>query len=158
MLAKKTFSILLAMLVLVFVSSACQRDGRDNDEDERAPAASPKAAAPAESAAPVQPAGKAMTYNFDSVSVGALPTTFTSTRTGGGKLGSWEVRADDTAPSKPNVLAQTSDDSTDYRFPMAVANEGAFKDLELSVKFKAVAGSVDQAGGLVFRYRDANNY
>jgi hypothetical protein len=68
------------------------------------------------------------------------------------------VRADETAPSKPNVLAQTSADTTDYRFPVAVSNEGVFRDLELSVKFKAMSGSVDEAGGLVFRYRDENNY
>ncbi len=56
------------------------------------------------------------------------------------------------------MLAQTSTDSTDYRFPIAVLNDDVFKDLELSVKFKPVSGSVDEAGGLVFRYTDENNY
>jgi hypothetical protein len=65
---------------------------------------------------------------------------------------------DPTAPSKPNVVAQTSADKTDYRFPLLIADEGSFRDLDISVKFKAVAGSVDRAGGLVFRLRDANNY
>src|SRR6266849_2304051 len=37
-------------------------------------------------------------------------------------------------------------------------DEGSFKDLELSVRFKAVSGEVDRAGGLVFRLKDANNY
>jgi hypothetical protein len=41
---------------------------------------------------------------------------------------------------------------------MAVATGGTYGDLDLSVKFKAISGRVDQAGGLVFRYRDANNY
>jgi len=57
--------------------------------------------------------------------------------------------ADPTAPSKPNVVAQTSTDTTDYRFPLLIADEGSFKDLELSVRFKAVSGEVDRAGGLV---------
>jgi hypothetical protein len=68
------------------------------------------------------------------------------------------VMADANAPSKPNVVAQISTDKTDYRFPLLVSDEGSFKDLELSVKFKAVAGEVDRAGGLVFRLKDANNY
>ena len=68
------------------------------------------------------------------------------------------VMADPTAPSKPNVVAQTSADSTDYRFPLLIADDGSFRDLELSVKFKAVSGNVDRAGGLVFRLKDGNNY
>ncbi len=72
--------------------------------------------------------------------------------------GTWVVMADATAPSKPNVLAQTSTDTTDYRFPLAVLDEGSYQDVAVSVKFKAVAGKVDQAGGIIFRYQDANNY
>jgi hypothetical protein len=34
----------------------------------------------------------------------------------------------------------------------------SFKDLDLSVKFKAISGSTDQAAGLMFRLQDANNY
>jgi hypothetical protein len=70
----------------------------------------------------------------------------------------WVVQADPTAPSKPNVLAQTSANKTDYRFLLAVADEGSFRDLALSVKFKAVSGDVDRAAGLVFRLKNANNY
>src|SRR5262249_48014031 len=78
--------------------------------------------------------------------------------TGGGKPGNWVVQADTTAPSQPNVLAQTAEDKTDYHFPLAIADEGSFRDLELTVKFKAIRGTVDQAGGLIFRLKDANNY
>jgi hypothetical protein len=41
---------------------------------------------------------------------------------------------------------------------LLIADEGSFRDLELSVKFKAVSGEIDRAGGLVFRLKDANNY
>lgn len=145
---KRVGTITFALMVLVITAVACER--RDHGSST-----SPTSV---EQPAPVQLGGKSFVYNVDNVETGALPATFSSTRTGGGPVGKWEVRADATAPSKPNVLAQTSDDSTDYRFPIAVSNEGAFKDLELSVKFKAVSGSVDQAGGLVFRYLDENNY
>lgn len=115
-------------------------------------------AAPPESPAPAQAAGASFTYNFDADKVGTLPAKFHSARTGQGAESKWEVTADPTAPSRPNVVAQTSTDKTDYRFPLLIADEGSFKDLELNVKFKAVSGEVDRAGGLVFRLKDANNY
>ncbi len=74
-----------------------------------------------------------------------------------GSESKWVVLSDPTAPSKPNVVAQTSTDQTDYRFPLLIADERSFQDLDLSVKFKAVSGSIDRAGGLVFRL-DPNNY
>jgi hypothetical protein len=44
--------------------------------------------------------------------------------------------ADPSAPSGPNVVAQNSADPTDSRFPLLIADEGSFKDFDLSVKFK----------------------
>ena len=115
-------------------------------------------ASPLEIPAPQQSAGAFFTYNFDSDLVGTVPPKFHSARTGKGTEGKWVVLADPSAPSKPNVVAQTSTDTTDYRFPLLIADEGSFKDLDLSVKFKPVSGDVDRAGGLVFRLKDANNY
>jgi hypothetical protein len=114
--------------------------------------------APFEKPAPLEPAGVAFTYNFDSDGAASLPAKFHRARTGEGTESQWVVLADPSAPSKPNVVAQTSKDSTDYRFPLLIADEGSFRDLELTVKFKAVSGEVDQAAGLVFRLKDANNY
>jgi hypothetical protein len=68
------------------------------------------------------------------------------------------VLEDATAPSRPNVLAQTDDDATSYRFPVCVLDGVTGKDVELSVRFKPVKGSGDQAAGLVWRYRDKDNY
>lgn len=98
------------------------------------------------------------TWNFDSDAVGSLPSSFTSALTGQGTMGQWVVMKDGSAPSAPSVLAQTSADSTDYRFPLAIANDTNFQNLALSVKFKALAGKVDQGAGLIFRLRDKDNY
>jgi hypothetical protein len=114
--------------------------------------------APPENPAPLQQAGSTFTYNFDSDSVGLLPKKFHSARTGQGPSSQWVVLADSTAPSKPNVVAQTSVDTTDYRFPLLIADEGSFRDLEATVRFKAVSGDLDQAAGFAFRLKDANNY
>lgn len=154
----KTFPAIILMILALFFVTGCERGEKgekDEDEDKKGPAAT---ASPAQQQAVALPAGKAATYNFDQASLGSLPSNFISARTGGGDMGTWAVLSDTTQASKPNVLAQTSTDKTDYRFPMAVLNDGVFKDLELSVKFKPVAGSVDEAGGLVFRYKDENNY
>lgn len=118
----------------------------------------PLYAASLEASAPLQPAGQSITYNFDSDNSGTMPAKFHSARTGQGTEGKWVVMSEATAPSKPNVVAQVSTDKTDYRFPLLIADEGTFKDLELSVRFKAVSGQVDRAAGLVFRLKDVNNY
>jgi len=70
----------------------------------------------------------------------------------------WEVRKDQTAPSQPYVLAQTSNDPTDDRFPLAILDGVTFGDGEVSVRIKPVAGREDEGGGLVWRYVDENNY
>jgi hypothetical protein len=133
-----------------------QQQEKDADEDEEG-TPSP-AAAPAEKPAPQQAAGQQLLYNFDNDAIGQLPAKFHSARTGQGSESTWVVMSDPTAPSKPNVVAQTSTDKTDYRFPLLIADEGSFKDLDLNVRFKAVSGTVDQAAGLVFRLKDPSNY
>ena len=62
------------------------------------------------------------------------------------------------APSGKQVLEQTDADATDSRFPVIVANDGEYGDLDLSVKGKAISGKVDQGIGLVFRFRDPKSY
>jgi 3-keto-disaccharide hydrolase len=128
---------------------------RDADENT-----APRAAAAVlpEKPAPLQSQGKQITYNFDSDAAGQPPANFHQALTGRGSTGKWMVQSETTAPSRPNVLMQISADATDYRFPLIIADEGTFGDMDLSVKFKAVSGKVDQAGGLIFRLKDANNY
>jgi hypothetical protein len=101
---------------------------------------------------------QAQTFGFDDQKSGEPPKGMTCALTGKGRPGSWKVLADQTAPSAPNVLAQTDDDSTGYRFPVCVADSPSAVDVDLSVRFKPVSGSGDQAAGLVWRYRDADNY
>lgn len=129
----------------------------DEEEEGEEDPTVPSAVA-AEKPAPLQASGRQFVCNFDNDAPGQLPAKFHSAKTGGGTEEKWSVVADTTAPSKPNVVAQTSTDQTDYRFPLLISDEGSFQDLDLSVKFKAVSGSIDRAGGLVFRLKDPNNY
>src|SRR5262249_210412 len=76
------------------------------------------------------------TWTFDADKPDAPPAGFSFARTGKGAEGKWLVKAVPDAPSPGNVLAQTDGDTTDYRFPVAVADAPALKDLRLSVKCK----------------------
>jgi hypothetical protein len=95
---------------------------------------------------------------FDTGAVNAAPAGFSFGLTGKGRPGKWLVEAAAGAPSGANVLAQTDPDDTNYRFPVAVLNEPVSKDVRVSVRCKLISGRVDQACGLVARYRDENNY
>jgi hypothetical protein len=77
---------------------------------------------------------------------GAEPADFAFWRTGQGAGGKWTVVGDPTA-AKGRAIAQISKDRTDYRFPLAVYQPFSGKNLEISVRFKSVAGAVDKAGG-----------
>jgi 3-keto-disaccharide hydrolase len=94
--------------------------------------------------------------NFDTDDVDKPPSGFSFALTGQGKPGVWVVRKDDGAHG--HVLVQADPDKTDYRFPVAIYNDVSGKDVDLSVQFKAISGRGDQGAGLVWRYRDQNNY
>jgi hypothetical protein len=100
----------------------------------------------------------AVIQDFDQATVGLSPPGWTVAMTHKGGAPRWEVLKDDSAPSKPNVLAQLSNDATAGRLPLAVWDGASLQDGTVSVKFKGVSGKVDQGAGLVWRYRDPNNY
>jgi hypothetical protein len=91
--------------------------------------------------------------NFDSAAVGQAPAGWTATRTGSGDA-KWTIEKDDTAPSKPNVLKQ----SGVATYPVCFKDDTNLKDGFVEVKFKSISGKEDQAGGVVWRLKDANNY
>jgi hypothetical protein len=94
---------------------------------------------------------------IDKMIVGAAPADFEFARTGQGGPAQWTVAADATA-SGGRAIEQTSTDRTDYRFPLAIYQKMSARNADLTVHFKAVAGKVDQAGGIVVRLADADNY
>ncbi|MEI7685815.1 MAG: family 16 glycoside hydrolase [Planctomycetota bacterium] len=100
---------------------------------------------------------KAAKWDFEDATVGKLPKGWSAAKTGDGEGSVWKVVEDKTAPKGSKVLAQTAE-SPGSLFNLCVADDTAFKDVELSVSFKAVKGKIDQGGGLVWRYLDANNY
>jgi hypothetical protein len=95
----------------------------------------------------------AATINFNDATPGETPPGWTVTKTGTGEA-KWTIERDDTAPSKPNVLKQ----SGEATYPVALKNGTNLKDGFVEVKFKPISGKEDQAGGVIWRARDADNY
>ena len=93
------------------------------------------------------------TVNFDTGAAGQPPAGWTATKTGTGDA-KWTIEKDDTAPSKPNVLKQ----SGVATYPVCFKNDTSVKDGFVEVKFKPISGKTDQAGGVAWRLKDANNY
>ncbi len=90
-------------------------------------------------------------WNFDKDKVGEIATGFSN------EVGQWRVMADTTAPSQPNVLAQTAK-SSGSTFNLALLEKESLRDVDIAVAMKAMAGKEDQGGGLVWRAKDARNY
>ena len=104
-----------------------------------------KPAAASPSASPSASAGR---WNFDADPVGGVPA--------GAQVfsGQWAVLAESDAPSPPNALCQTGQAD----FPAIGLDTRPYTDLTLVARFKPISGQEDQAGGLIFRVQDRDNY
>lgn len=87
------------------------------------------------------------TWNFDNDTLGEIAQGFTN------EVGKWLVVDSD----KGKALAQTAQ-NPNSTFNITLITETNAKDVDISVKMKAVAGEIDQGGGLVWRAKDAKNY
>ncbi len=95
----------------------------------------------------------ALAEGFDQDKVGAPPRGWSCGVTGSGSP-VWFVEAEATAPSKPNVLIQSGGGA----FPWCVKRDVALADGFVESGFKPLGGREDQAGGLVWRWKDSENY
>ena len=94
---------------------------------------------------------------IDRMMPGSPPAGFTFARTGRGGEGRWNVVEDPTA-STGRAIEQCSTDRTDDRFPLAIHDSLSAANLNVELRFKAVGGRIDQAGGIAVRLADPNNY
>lgn len=95
--------------------------------------------------------------DFEATSVGSVPKGWTVAKTGKGEGSVWKVVEDKKAPKGSKVLAQIAEGPTGL-FNLCVCDDVNYQKVEVSVAFKAVAGKIDQGGGVVWRYQDSNNY
>jgi hypothetical protein len=102
------------------------------------------------------PAGRVI--NFDTCKIGQAPPGWTVGATRRGSPAGWQIRKDQTAPTQPYVLAQVSVDPTETESPLAILDDPSTRDADVSVRLKPVSGRDGLAGGVVWRYRNENNY
>src|SRR5712675_1807342 len=110
------------------------------------------------STAQAQGGGAMIRIDFEAAATGTPPPGVTGALTGSGGPVAWAIIEDPTAPAGPKVLAQTSTDKTDYRFPLAIFEAPVAADIDVAVRFKPVGGAVDRAAGIAVRLSDPNNY
>jgi hypothetical protein len=94
------------------------------------------------------------TWDFESDAAGRTPAGFYFDTTRETTDGRWEIVRD----GDSNVLAQVDRNRSESRFALAVVRDSAFGDLRLSVRLKCVEGEVDRTGGIIWRYRNSENY
>lgn len=103
--------------------------------------------------------GAELVLDFGAAGKDQTPAGFTNTLAGNGRLGRWRAMTDD-VPGTTNqiVLAQTSMEVVDERFPLLIYQKTKFDDFTLTTKFKLVEGIVEQMAGIVFRYQDEKSF
>lgn len=99
--------------------------------------------------------GEMRKVDFEEDGVGQPPKGFIFGHTRKvGAPGRWTVEQQ----GQGKYLTQLDTDRTNARFPVAVLTDLLAADVDVSVRFRPVSGSVDQAGGLVWRFQDEDNY
>ncbi len=140
----------LFLLVSVFVMS-CQSQ---KPEQKKETSAAEQQVAVADTAQQ----SSVQIFDFESCEIGKLPQGWETGMTGKGTPGNWQVLTEKTETGENKVLAQTSMKNFGYHFDIAVAKNTDYKDLTITVRFKAIKGEEDRGGGPVWRYQDENNY
>ena len=104
------------------------------------------------------PEGRARHIDFDGMAENTAPAGFLIALTGEGGAPVWMVQDQKESESASKIVVQSSSKTKNYRFPLCIYDDFVARDVEVSVRFRSMSGRIDQAGGLVWRYRDAMNY
>ena len=86
-------------------------------------------------------------WDFEADEPGAIAKGFSN------EVGDWEI-----AKEGDNRLLYQKAKSEDATFNLALVGDTSYKDVDLSVKLRAVAGQLDRGGGVVWRAKDKKNY
>ena len=99
-------------------------------------------------------------WNFEDIQIGTIPPSWQIAATHPKKpLAKWEVVETIGAPSGTKVLSLSKINAFyGGTFNLCYTKAVDFKDGEISVKFKANTGEIDQGGGIMWRVQDSNNY
>ncbi len=93
-------------------------------------------------------------FAWEQVDIRTLPPGWAAHTTGRGTPGDWRVVEE----NGRKLLGQLTTGGFGYLMRCLIWESQAFQDVKLSVKVKAVSGGVEQGGGVVWRFQDAQNY
>ena len=93
-------------------------------------------------------------WSFEKDEVGKKPAGFYFEQTDKEHPAKWRIIDDD----EHHVLARLDRVERRHHYSLAVVKDCAIDDVKASVRVKAVEGKLDQAGGLMWRYRNRENY
>ncbi len=94
--------------------------------------------------------------DFEGVELGALPPQWHADKALSGSGSQWQVICNP-AKGDGQMLKQTASDGRNRQFNLCISNH-RFQDGDISAELRADSGKIDQGGGLVWRYLDAQNY
>ena len=94
------------------------------------------------------PTAASRSWSFDSDATGSVPAEAEVFS------GSWAVRAEPDAPSRPNALCQTGN----AEFPAVALGPDVYGDVTVTVRFKPISGKTDRAAGIIARIQDKDDY
>jgi len=99
-----------------------------------------------------------LTIDFEEMNPGFSPDKFSITKTGEGSHSVWTVENQLTGKQNSKVLIQSSAERTSNHFPLSIYAEFSARNLDISVNFLPISGTIDQAAGIAWRLQDENNY
>lgn len=114
--------------------------------------------------------GTVIRIDFNDCLPGSTPAHFHAALAGSGQPGVWQVIMDEVPPllapltdrapvvNQRAVLAQTSQDPANNRYPLFIYDGERLKDFKFTTRFKIVSGVAEQMAGLVFRYQNPSNF
>jgi len=103
-------------------------------------------------------ASDAQTFRFDTPSSGP-PANWKTGTSNGETVATWEVRADDSAPSPSTSLVLTDTrENTGQHYNLCWEPSLSHADVDVTVSLRADEGSEDQGGGPAWRLTDSANY
>ena len=95
-------------------------------------------------------------WTFSDAKIGTLPPGWIAGVTGSqrGKPPKWEVIRGE----EHHVLAQLEPGGKSGDFPVCLKKGSSMKNGRVTIRFKPISGRIDQAGGVVFRAKDKDNF
>jgi hypothetical protein len=144
-------SAFLVLAAVTCISSSCSSDaGRSQKAASAAQPVVPSAA----------PTAGRTVFAFDQDRVGELPAGWKAEGTNqSGPVATWQIIADATAPSKPDVLSLTkTNHDSGSTFNICWTDRARFEDGRMEIALKPNSGAEDQGGGPIWRVQDKDDY